>query len=101
MLEVSSDIIRSIIDRAHEFHGKEGVVIPESPDNPSGDWAMQVLANHSGDMTYQELRNIINDLEPDQQTQLVALMWLGRGDFSDEEWEDALDSDALDQLQNG
>ena len=52
---------------------------------------MQVLANHSGDMTYQELRNIINDLEPDQQTQLVALMWLGRGDFSDEEWEDALE----------
>jgi len=91
MLEVSTDIIQAIIDRAHEFHGKEGVVIPESPEEPGGDWAMQVLASHTGDMTYQEVRNIINDLEPDQQVQLVALMWVGRGDFSEEEWGEALE----------
>jgi len=32
------------------------------------------------DPTYAELKTTIDDLEPDQQIRLVALMWLGRGD---------------------
>ena len=32
----------------------------------------------------------IEDLEPDQQAELVALMWIGRGDMEPEEWEEAL-----------
>lgn len=90
MLEISTDIIRSIVDKAHEFHAQEGVVFPEQPGSPTDDWAMQVLASHADDLTYQELRNLIRDLEPDQQVNLVALMWLGRGDFVEDEWEDAL-----------
>ena len=91
MLDLSTDIIHDIIDKAHEFHGQEQVVIPEQPDSPSDDWARQVLAEHAGDATYQELRNLINDLEPDQQQKLVALMWLGRGDFDVDEWEQAVE----------
>lgn len=91
MLDVSTDIVHSIIDKAHEFHGQEQVVIPDRPDSPSDDWALQVLAEHAGDTTYQELRNLINDLEPDQQQELVALMWLGRGDFDVDEWEQAVE----------
>lgn len=90
MLDVSTDIVRFIVDKAREFHVKEGVVIPDSTDSPSDDWALQVLANHRGDFSWQELRNTINDLEPDQQVQLVALMWLGRGDFAGEEWHEAV-----------
>lgn len=90
MLDVSTDIVRSIVDRAREFHAKEGVVIPDGGSGSGDDWALQVLANHSGDLTYQELRNTINDLEPDQQTHLVALMWLGRGDFEAGEWDEAV-----------
>jgi hypothetical protein len=51
---------------------------------------MGVLADHEGDTTFAELKYTIDDLEPDQQVCLVALMWLGRGDFALEEWEDAL-----------
>lgn len=90
MLDLNPDIIRSIVDRAREFHGKEGVVIPESADNLSDNWALQVLSSHAGDLTLQELLTAIRDLEPDQQVQLVALMWLGRGDFEVDEWEEAL-----------
>lgn len=64
---------------------------PEPPTSPADDWARQVLADHLDDFTYQELRLTINDLEPDQQVCLVALMWLGRGDFILEEWSDALE----------
>jgi hypothetical protein len=91
VLDLNPDIVRSIIDRAREFHGKEGVVIPEAADNISDDWALQVLSNHSGDLSFRELIGLIRDLEPDQQVQIVALMWLGRGDFEADEWEDALE----------
>ena len=91
MLEINSDIVRSIIDRAHEFHAQEGVVFPELPGSPTDDWAMQVLANHADDLSFQELRGLIRDLEPDQQINLVVLMWLGRGDFMEDELEEALD----------
>jgi len=90
MIDLNPDIVQFIIDKSREFQAKEAVSIPEPPNSPADDWAMQVLADHADDFTYQELVSTINDLEPDQQITLVALMWLGRGDFSIEEWDDAL-----------
>lgn len=90
MLDLNPETVCRIIGKAHEFHAKEQVVIPEEPANPSGDWARQVLADHADDPTYRELKSMIEDLEPDQQVSLVALMWLGRGDFDESEWSDAL-----------
>lgn len=90
MIDLNPDIVQFIIDKSREFQAKEAVSIPEPPNSPADDWAMQVLADHADDFTYQELASTINDLEPDQQITLVALMWLGRGDFSIEEWDDAL-----------
>ena len=91
MITVDPDTVRFIIDKAREFHAKEAVTIPEEPDAPSDDWAMQVLADHAYDASYTEVVGVINDLEPDQQTCLVALMWLGRGDYDLSEWSDAVE----------
>jgi hypothetical protein len=38
------------------------------------------------DYTLAELAGEIEDLEPDQQAELVALMWIGRGDMEPGEW---------------
>ena len=89
MLNINPQIICFLIDKAREFHVKEQVSIPETPTSPTEDWAMQVLADHLDDATFQELENTINDLEPDQQVELVALMWTGRGDFDVTEWDAA------------
>lgn len=91
MLNISSGIVCEIIAKAREFHAKEEVVIPEEPVSPSGDWAVQVLANHEDDLTYQEVQETIDDLEPEQQMSLVALMWIGRGDFDAGEWDSVLE----------
>lgn len=90
MIDINPDTVGFIIDKAREFHAKEQVTIPEPPTSPAGDWAQQVLADHLDDFSYQEVRATIRDLEPDQQICLVALMWLGRGDFTLEEWDEAL-----------
>ncbi|MFW5452066.1 DUF3775 domain-containing protein [Thioalkalivibrio sulfidiphilus] len=90
MLEMNPDIVCTIIERAREFHAKEEVVIPEEPGSPADDWALQVLADHADDLTYQDLKTQIDDLDPEQQVQLVALMWMGRGDYEADEWNTAL-----------
>lgn len=90
MLEIDRDTLQAIMDRSREFHAKEEVSIPEVPMSPTDDWARQVLADHADDAVYAELRSIIQDLEPDQQVSLVALMWVGRGDYEAYEWQDAL-----------
>jgi hypothetical protein len=90
MISFNPETVCFIISKAHEFHVKEGVVIPEVPDSPADDWGRQVLADHVDDHSYQEMLYAINDLEPDQACELLVLMWLGRGDYEVEEWEDAL-----------
>jgi hypothetical protein len=46
----------------------------DTPDNP----------------TEQELRDAIDGLGPPERHELLALMWLGRGDYDAESWPEAL-----------
>jgi hypothetical protein len=43
-----------------------------------------------GDLRTEELRELIQDLNVDEVAQLIALMFIGRGDFDAEEWNEAL-----------
>ncbi|MCB1352242.1 MAG: DUF3775 domain-containing protein [Rhodobacteraceae bacterium] len=50
-------------------------------------------ARYLGDdrnLSVDEVISEIEDLEPDQQAELVALMWIGRGDMEPEEWDEAV-----------
>lgn len=96
-LAVSLDKVCFLIGMAREFHAKEEVVFPEDPSGPTEDWAMQVLADHSDDPCYREMHSLIAGMDLEEQVNLVALMWLGRGDFSAEEWSEALE-EARDRL---
>ena len=88
--QINPETVCRILTGIREFQAKEEVVLPEVTGGANDDWALQVLADHGDDLTYDETRSAIDDLEPDQQMALVALMWLGRGDFLEAEWEDAL-----------
>ena len=89
-LELNKETVDVLIDMAHEFHARDDVIFVEEPEVADEFWSSQVSAEFDGDAYYQELKTTIEDLEPDQQISLVALVWLGRGDFSIEEWSDAL-----------
>lgn len=91
MIDLNPDIVCNIVARAHQFHAKEDVVFPESPLGGGDSWARNILADHVDDPTYLELKGVIDELEPDQQVQLVALMWVGRGVFDAEEWDEAIE----------
>jgi hypothetical protein len=92
-LGLNRDTVRFIIDKAHGFHVQEGVTFPEDqPLSPSEDWAQQVLAAHGDDPTLQEFKAVVDELDREQQIALVALTWVGRGDFTADEWDQAVET---------
>ena len=99
-LELNRDTIQFIIDKAHEFHAREDVTFPDEPEAVDEEWVKQVATDFGEDPYYQELKSTIEDLEPDQQVSLVSLMWVGRGDYSLDEWDEAIEY-AEPQCQGG
>ena len=91
MLHIPLESLCYIIAKAREFQAKEEVVIPDTPSSPSDDWALQCLADHSGDYSLTELVDAIAEMNQRQRAELIALMWVGRGDYDIADWETAVD----------
>jgi hypothetical protein len=90
MPTIDTEIVCRIIERAREFDAKVDVVEPDPGSNPGDDEMRGVLEDYADDATAELLRQAINDLNDDEQIELVALAWVGRGSFSAEEWADAV-----------
>ena len=90
-LTVASDTICHIIVKAREFDAQDLETDTDPASNASDDRMVEVLEDHPGDPTEAELRDFIDALDEDEQTELVALMWLGRGDGTLEDWDDLKD----------
>lgn len=91
MIHIPLDVLCYIVAKTREIQSKEEVVIPDTPTGPSEDWALQVLADHSGDYGVAELTECVGEMNQRQRAELIALMWVGRGDYGVEDWEQAVD----------
>ncbi|HLG81020.1 MAG TPA: DUF3775 domain-containing protein [Bradyrhizobium sp.] len=92
-LSISPEKVCFIVVKAREFDAKDVVTDPGDGSNPSDDAMISVLEDHRDDPVQQELRGFINALSEDEQIDLVALAWLGRGDGDIGDW-DALRAEA-------
>jgi hypothetical protein len=90
MMEINKGIVCNIIEKAKEIDIAEDIKSPDDPSELSDVEWNQLLAEYQNDWRYIELRNLINELEPDQLQSVVALMYIGRGDFEKNEWSAAL-----------
>ncbi len=88
-LDISLDKLAAIVVKAHLFDAQAGVSIPGDGSNDADDREVSILEGQIDDATAQELRAFIVGLTADEQTALVALAWVGRGDFTADEWEEA------------
>jgi hypothetical protein len=89
-LSISPEKVCYIATRAREFE----VMAPED-DTEAGasqteERFVRALAeeDHDRDPVQEELTELINDMSEDEQIDLVALAWLGRGDGSIGDWPD-------------
>jgi hypothetical protein len=87
-LGISSEKVCYIIAKARQFEAKDVVADPDSGSNPTDDGVVSVLEDQPDDPVYEELMAFIAGLDEDEQIDLIALTWLGRGDASLEEWDD-------------
>lgn len=87
---INPDIVCDLITRAKEFQAKEAPNSDEEIPNSEYeyDWST-ILEDRDDDMTYIEVEKTIEDLEPDQKVDLLALMYIGRGDFESTDWSGA------------
>lgn len=87
-LSISPDKLNFIITKAREFDAKDIVTDPGNSSNASDDAMLSVLEDHPDDPVVQELTAFIRALTEDEQIDLVALAWLGRGDGTADDWDD-------------
>lgn len=90
MLGINPAKVRQVITEARVFDAKEEVSDPDSGSNATDDGMADVLEDLADDATYDELAEYIRSLDEEEQVNLVALAWVGRGTYAPEEWGEAL-----------
>jgi hypothetical protein len=91
-LTIDPDTAYFILLKAREFDAKEDAVIPDEGSNPSDDKEVEVLEFQPDDAVEQELGEAVGSLNVDEKLDLIALAWIGRGDFSFDQWAEARES---------
>ncbi|HUO93801.1 MAG TPA: DUF3775 domain-containing protein [Rhizomicrobium sp.] len=90
MLGINPEKVRRVIAGARVFDAKEGDSDPDSGSNPTDDGQADILEDKPDDATPAVLADYIRELDEDEQVELVALAWVGRGTYGADEWDDAV-----------
>jgi hypothetical protein len=89
MPTINTDKVCFIVVKARELESEdEGVEADAS--NATDDHFVSVLTDDAFDTVRTEIAAFIEAMDEDEQSELVALAWVGRGDFSADEWETAV-----------
>ena len=88
-LNISSEKVCYIILKAREFDAKVDPVEPDPGSNPTDEGEREILEDYADDPTLAELGAAIDSLNDDEVVDVIALAWLGRGDFGRSEWAEA------------
>ena len=89
MLTIPLEKLAYVIEKAREFDAQ----VPsdaEEGSNAADDDEREILLDTPDNPTEQELRDAIDGLGIPERQELLALMWLGRGDYDAESWSEAL-----------
>ena len=80
-----------IMLKAREFDAKVEAVEEQPGSNPTDEASREILEDFEGDLTYQELVDAIEGLNEDERAELIALVWVGRGSFAKDDWDQAVE----------
>jgi len=89
-LDIDPSTVCFLIARGRAFDAKVAPAERDEISQPGEDDMHDVLEDHGDDPVATEIRHVIDDLNVEQKAELVALIWVGRGDFERSEWPAAL-----------
>jgi hypothetical protein len=84
MPTISPEKVCYVIAKARELDVK---VAPEELDDEG---MGRILEDYADAPTLEELKSFLEAQSDDELSELLALAWVGRGDFGPDEWQDAL-----------
>jgi len=96
-LGISTETVCWVIARARAFDAKEA---GDGDANPDEDDPEAHLLEEEGDTIAEELRDAIAEMNEDEQAALIALAWIGRGEFDVSEWDEAVRTAKERNLRN-
>jgi hypothetical protein len=89
MPDINTDKVCFVIVKARELESEdEGMESDAS--NPADDGFVSVMTEEAFSTVRAELKEFIDAMDEDEQCELVALAWVGRGDFTAQEWSGAV-----------
>ncbi|RAI58728.1 DUF3775 domain-containing protein [Roseicella frigidaeris] len=97
-LGISLETVATVVDHARAVQVTEETDPAQLSEDENSEAAL--LQENPDDLTEDSLREFIDGLNEDEQAALIALAWVGRGDFGSEEWEEALRL-AAERNENG
>ena len=90
MMDIDAEKVAWILTKARQFDGKVPPEITAGASHAADDQDLEVLQDTANDATASELEAALDSLNQDELSELVALMWVGRGDYDSDTWDDAL-----------
>ena len=90
-LRISPEKVCFVVVKARELDVK---VAPEEVDrasNPTDDQMVSILEDYADDPTLEELKSFLEALNDDELEDLLALTWLGRGDYGIDDWNELME----------
>jgi Protein of unknown function (DUF3775) len=87
---LSPDYLARLIVKTRGVQARTAEVDADPGSNPIDDNAWDAVQRTRGDLTEEEVREEIQGLDERAQAELVALLWIGRGDLEPQEWNAAV-----------
>ncbi len=91
-IEIAPEKVAHVIIKAREYDAKVGAWDDNPEEGDAEEDPTSVLEDFNNDPTRAEIAGFIDRLNFDEQANLVALAWIGRGTFEKEEFEEAVET---------
>ncbi len=101
-MEIATDKVAYIIVRARELDAKVAKWDDSSNAYGVDEDSDAILEDLSDDATWQDVYEFIAALNDDEKAELIALLWIGRGTYEADEWDEAVATakeERLDQAE--
>ena len=91
-IDIAPEKVAHVIIKAREYDAKVGAWNDTTEEGDAEEDPSAILEDFSNDPTRAELAGFIGALNDDEQANLVALAWVGRGTYEKEEFAEAVET---------
>lgn len=99
-VEIAPEKVAHVIIKAREYDAKVGAWNDSPEEGDAEEDPNAILEDFANDPTRAELAGFIGRLNYDEQANLVALAWIGRGTFEPEEFDEAVDTARAERINS-